>query len=276
MRLLPNFIAPKKINETLKQLRVTANTSTITQKSPKKERLLDAEYVSDPYGLSENQRRLDYKSSKDKNVSPLPFVSTTVPKSEKQKDLRGKADPLIKYIESPYDALKEKKAQEKWAKRLKFLHGEFKPAPKEHNLQKISRSLLPDIMAQLRKTLEHDWPDTEFAVSCTFAHSIGNPEDCIEVTFGVGRVDSLLGLHAYMNHVVTSDASLSAFQLKKVNRYWGLKEGDFAYYMLAPPWIKLNPKEEISIMHAGGSRNNSMYAQKSSFMKFYSKDMNPS
>jgi len=161
---LPNFIAPKKVNEALKQLRVTAN---ITQKkNVKKERLPDAEYISDPYDLAENQKRLENKSNKEKNISTQPFIPTTVSKCEKSKDLAGKIDPLMEYVESPYDALKKKEAQEKWIERLNFLHGEFKSAPKERHLKNINRSLLPDILNRVRLTLTQDWPEAALMIYC--------------------------------------------------------------------------------------------------------------
>ena len=47
------------------------------------------------------------------------------------------------------------------------------------------------------------------------------------------------GLHAYMNTMMNTNDEVMRFQLKKLPRYWGYREGTFVYYMLTPPWVKL-------------------------------------
>ena len=41
-----------------------------------------------------------------------------------------------------------------------------------------------------------------------------------------------------MNTLINSNEEVISFCLRKVSHYWGYKEKDFVYYMLAPPWVK--------------------------------------
>jgi hypothetical protein len=68
---------------------------------------------------------------------------------------------------------------------------------------------------------------------------LANPNDFIEVKFDLQTVDTLQGLHAYMNTLINCNEEVISFCLRKVTHYWGYKENDFVFYMLAPPWVKL-------------------------------------
>jgi hypothetical protein len=57
--------------------------------------------------------------------------------------------------------------------------------------------------------------------------------------FDLTTIDTLQGLHAYMNTLVSSNQDVLSFCLRKVTHYWGFKEGSYVYYMVAPPWVKL-------------------------------------
>ena len=61
----------------------------------------------------------------------------------------------------------------------------------------------------------------------------------MEVKFDIETVDSLQGLHSYMNTLVNTNDDLIRFQMRKVSYYWGYHENSYVYYMFAPPWIKL-------------------------------------
>ncbi|MDR3737324.1 MAG: hypothetical protein P4L10_17575 [Acidobacteriaceae bacterium] len=64
-----------------------------------------------------------------------------------------------------------------------------------------------------------------------------------------------------MNHIISSDPVIAEFNLKKIVQYWGIKEGDYAYYMLGPPWLRLDPKETLNTLYADPTRS-SAYSQK--------------
>lgn len=51
-------------------------------------------------------------------------------------------------------------------------------------------------------------------------------------------MDTLQGLHAYMNTMLSTNSEVVRFCLKKVPRYWGFREQNFVYYMLSPPWVR--------------------------------------
>jgi len=89
-------------------------------------------------------------------------------------------------------------------------------------------------------------------------------------------MDNLLGLHAYMNHLVNDESLLSEYKLRKVIKYWGIKELDYAYYMLAPPWVKIDPKETAWSLYPETSKSKISYSQKYNPMntvKLYSKEI---
>lgn len=56
--------------------------------------------------------------------------------------------------------------------------------------------------------------------------------------FDLTTVDTLQGLHAYMNTLINSNEEVLRYCLRKVAHYWGYKDGNYVYYMLAPPWVK--------------------------------------
>lgn len=73
----------------------------------------------------------------------------------------------------------------------------------------------------------------------SFTLSVANPNDFIEIKFDVDTVDNLLGLHSYMNTMLNTQEDVNKYQLRKIAHYWGFREGNFVYYMLAPPWLKI-------------------------------------
>ena len=65
-----------------------------------------------------------------------------------------------------------------------------------------------------------------------------NPNDFIEMKFDLTTIDTLQGLHAYMNTLLSCNEEIMRFCLRKVTHFWGFKEGSYVYYMVAPPWVK--------------------------------------
>jgi hypothetical protein len=41
-----------------------------------------------------------------------------------------------------------------------------------------------------------------------------------------------------MNTLLTANEDIMSFCLRKVTHFWGFKEGNYVYYMVAPPWVK--------------------------------------
>ena len=56
--------------------------------------------------------------------------------------------------------------------------------------------------------------------------------------FDLTTIDTLQGLHAYMNTLLTANEDIMSFCLRKVTHFWGFKEGNYVYYMVAPPWVR--------------------------------------
>jgi len=91
----------------------------------------------------------------------------------------------------------------------------------------------------IKKLLLSDWNDVNFVIGT-------NPQDFVEVKFDIETVDSLQGLHSYMNTLVNTNDDLIRYQMRKVSYYWGFHEGSYVYYMFAPPWIKLAVNDVIN------------------------------
>jgi len=72
-----------------------------------------------------------------------------------------------------------------------------------------------------------------------FINFIANPHDFIEIKFDLTTIDTLQGLHAYMNTLLYNNEEIMRFCLRKISHYWGYKEGNYIYYMFAPPWVRI-------------------------------------
>lgn len=80
--------------------------------------------------------------------------------------------------------------------------------------------------------------------------------------FDLTTIDTLQGLHAYMNTLLHSNEDIMRFCLRKVTHFWGFKEGTYVYYMVAPPWVKLVVNDVINTSknNSGTSKQNSIGA----------------
>ena len=70
--------------------------------------------------------------------------------------------------------------------------------------------------------------------------------------FDLTTIDTLQGLHAYMNTLLHSNEDIQRYCLRKVTHYWGFKEGTYVYYMVAPPWVKLVVNDVINTSKNAG------------------------
>ena len=101
---------------------------------------------------------------------------------------------------------------------------------------------MKDIVDCVKKLLLSDWNDVNFVLgskSHNFLPFVANPNDFIEIKFDVDTVDNLMGLHSYMNTMLNTNDDVIRYQLRKISYYWGYRQGNFVYYMLAPPWLKV-------------------------------------
>lgn len=98
---------------------------------------------------------------------------------------------------------------------------------------------MKDIVDCVKKLLLSDWNDVNFVLGT-------NPNDFIEIKFDVDTVDNLMGLHSYMNTMLNTNDDVIRYQLRKISYYWGYRQGNFVYYMLAPPWLKVYINDTIN------------------------------
>ena len=173
---------------------------------------------------------------KIKDVHEWPFNPAKVKKNLKYDyPFLGK-DEISTYLflasGDPYEVAKDERMKSRWIEEAKLLYGDFCPAGATKPISTISRSTLGDIVNVIKKLLLSDWNDVNFVIGT-------NPQDFVEVKFDIETVDSLQGLHSYMNTLVNTNDDLIRYQMRKVSFYWGFHENGFVYYMFAPPWIKL-------------------------------------
>jgi len=149
------------------------------------------------------------------------------------KQLKNYVFPFL-CVDDPYESAREELLRSRWAEDNKILHGEFKPAKRERSLERVTKHQLPDIVNYIKKVIMVDWAEVNFIIGT-------NPENYIEVKFDQKSVDTELGLKAYMNTMISTHEVVSQFNLKRVLKFWGFKDGKHVYFMLAPAWIKFNP-----------------------------------
>ncbi len=99
---------------------------------------------------------------------------------------------------------------------------------------------LPEMVGYIKKMLLGDWADINFVIGT-------NPEDFIEIKLDISSIDSVKGLHAYMNTLLNANDVILHYQLRRVFFYWGYSDDDkYVYYMLAPPWVKVPINDEMN------------------------------
>ena len=145
--------------------------------------------------------------------------------------------------EDPYSVGKTDALRAHWIEEAKLLFGAFKPSGPAHPIHTVSKSLMKEIVDCVKKLLLSDWNDVNFVLGSKFCLlviiNLANPNDFIEIKFDVDTVDNLLGLHSYMNTMLNTNDDVIRYQLRKISHYWGYQDGNFVYYMLAPPWLKI-------------------------------------
>jgi len=107
-------------------------------------------------------------------------------------------------IDDPYEATKDERLRAKWIEEAKLLYGEFKPSGLQKPLETVTKSRLEDIVESLKLLLLSDWNDVNFVIGT-------NPNDQIEIKFDIQTVDTLQGLHAYMNTMLNTNGEVIRF-----------------------------------------------------------------
>ena len=89
-----------------------------------------------------------------------------------------------------------------------------------------------EILEEVKKVLLADWNDVNFVIGT-------NPEEMIEIKFECNTEDTEKGLKIYMNNFISANTVNRKYGLRRVSHYWGYKEDNYIYYMVAPPWVRL-------------------------------------
>jgi len=89
--------------------------------------------------------------------------------------------------EDPYEAAKDEVLRYKWIEESQRVHGDFKPAYNLKSIMNPGRTLLVEILEEVKKVLLTDWNDINFVIGT-------NPEEMIEVKFDTDVEDTEKGL----------------------------------------------------------------------------------
>lgn len=136
--------------------------------------------------------------------------------------------------------------------RLNKLHGEFVTLSKQPLISKTNKNALGDMVAYIKKTILADWQDINFVIGT-------NPDEMIEIKFDGKTIDTTKGLHAYMNTLLHNNEEIMGYDLRRVIHYWGFKEGQYLYYMLAPSWVKLKINDIMNFFKKADNKTRSSY-----------------
>ena len=134
----------------------------------------------------------------------------------------------------------------------KKLHGDFFTGANKPLDKKANRSILGNMVAYIKKTILADWQDINFVIGT-------NPEEFIEIKFDGKTIDTTKGLHAYMNTLLHNNEEVMNFDLRRVIHYWGYKEGQFIYYMLAPSWVKIKINDIMNFYRKKDNKTRSSF-----------------
>jgi hypothetical protein len=74
-----------------------------------------------------------------------------------------------------------------------------------------------------------------------YIHKYANQDDLIEIKIEISEGVAITSLNVYMNNIISNDNVLRKYQMRRVVQNWGIKDKQYCYYMVAPPWCKLNP-----------------------------------
>lgn len=134
----------------------------------------------------------------------------------------------------PYESAEEDMQRAKWLAENKFLAGDFRPAQYDKSLERLTPGQLADMVNYIKKVIMIDWAEVNFIIGT-------NPDSFIEIKFDRKSIDTEKGLKAYMNTLIKQHEVISQFNLRRVIKFWGHKDNEHVYFMLAPSWIKFNP-----------------------------------
>jgi hypothetical protein len=154
--------------------------------------------------------------------------------------------------QDPYEATVEEVLKNKWMDEAKKLHGEFSLIAKDPLISKVNRNMLGDIVAYIKKTILADWQDINFVIGT-------NPEEMIEIKFDGKTIDTTKGIHAYMNTLLSNNEEIMQYDLRRIIHYWGYKEGQYIYYMLAPSWVKIKINDIMNFYKKYDNKTRSSY-----------------
>jgi len=198
-------------------------------------------YIPSNYNLADELKSKEKKLATEKQQSMGKKVFTSasgdasLPKYEYEEE---------KKYSDPYSAAQDAKRRERWLQQSKVLAGPFLPNT-DKTLQSThgNEALMPNMMRSLATLIDKDWDDSEFQL-------YRDEEDLIILEFEVSSIESLKGLLAYMNNIITRNAEISAYALSKISELWNHKTGDGSiFYALKPSWVKREVTESYFTLH---------------------------
>lgn len=149
----------------------------------------------------------------------------------------------------PYERADDQSLRFKWLQDAQILSGPFRPSGRvkgqtnQAATELPTRSTLPQMVAELRESIEADWGEYAFLVCST-------DDEHVVVRFELSTLDSEPGLGAYMNVFSRSHHVVSKYQLRKVVEDWNVTPGDgHLYFTFRPPWVTSRITDTFFSLH---------------------------
>jgi len=213
------------------------------------------EYLPDPYDDVTINRARERTRPDEAKMEAIcggkfkPFISTgLIGRRLKHEALtRPESDYSFPYLGGDLSVLEESEILDADVSKVRVYGGAFVPSGRlQHEsigfngTSSIEPSLanLGEISNMLRKILEDDWGDTCFDI-------VLDTHGRIVARFKTETVESVEGLHTFMNILVKHNPLMTKHRLIKVPEHWCVeKEPGLIDFAIKPPWLPVRPQGE--------------------------------
>ncbi|OMJ95232.1 hypothetical protein SteCoe_1444 [Stentor coeruleus] len=187
------------------------------------------EWMPDSYNLKRDfmKRVREDNVRKRKTISARDFICSGTPNKKRERELTPRS---FVSVNTSFNSARDHASRLKWIKDMQIKHGDFRVGKSLETYQ--SKSTAQEIIIALKKKISSDWELTDFDIGL-------NNTSCIELRFYMKTVESSEAMHHYMNLLINKNQEMGKFCLKRVPSNWGVKNGKFLVYIMAPAWVKV-------------------------------------
>ena len=190
------------------------------------------EWIPDSYNLKQDYlKKASAESiSKRKAISKKDFICSGTPNKVRE---REQSQRSYISINSSFSSAIDHASRLKWIKDAQIKHGEFRMGRSLDNNREKSNG--QEMITAIKRKIANDWESTDFDIGI-------NNLDCIEIRFFLNSLENIESMHYYMNILINKNQDIGKFGLRKVQEKWGVKQGEYLIFILAPAWIRIPTK----------------------------------